>query len=312
MAASSDASAPSPLAGDRLTVGGAAPEIDLPDPEGRRVRLDPRSHPASVVVFTANGCPYARAWHDRIQAVAHEYAERDVPVLQIVSNEETDHPEDSLSAMRERVENGELAGPFLRDGDQAVARAFGATATPEIFVIDGTGIVRYHGAPDGDYDDPAQDAKWLRAALDDVLAGRSVAHPRTFPAGCSIKWRVDLLWWDGCPSHERAQDMLATTLAELGREDVAVGTVQVTTFDEARRLGLPGSPTFQVGRRDLFPADAAPSLTCRVYTRSDGRSAPLPEAAELAARLREALARPWDLPQWIDHRKPGPGERTGT
>ncbi|MBE3015975.1 thioredoxin family protein [Microbispora sp. NEAU-D428] len=288
----------------RLTVGDRAPLFELPDTAGAPVCLSPERSVATVVVFTANGCPFAHAWHDRIQQVARDYANRDVTVLQVVSNDETDHPEDSIAAMRERVAAGELAGPFLRDTDQWVAQAYGATATPEIFVIDRMGLVRYHGAPDGDLDDPAQNAGWLREALDDVLSGREVARPLTSPAGCSIKWRVELLWWDGCPTHEHAAEMLRGTLAELGRGDVHVAERQVTSREEAERLGFPGSPTFQVGRRDVFPGDAPPALTCRVYERADGRPSPLPDPADLAARLRGVLARPWDLPGWVDPRKP--------
>src|SRR3712207_2847156 len=187
----------------RLTVGDPAPSFALPDTEGAAVRLDPGAHAATVVVFTANGCPFARAWHDRVQDVARAYAGRDVAVLQVVSNDETDHPEDSLEGMRQRVAVGELAGPFLRDAEQSVAQAYGATATPEVFVVDRAGLVRYHGAPDGDHDDPAQDAAWLRAALDDVLAGREVARPLTSPAGCSVKWRIGLLSTARYPTHDR-------------------------------------------------------------------------------------------------------------
>jgi peroxiredoxin len=289
---------------DRLGVGDPAPSFALPGTDGELVRLEPQRFAATVVVFTANGCPFARAWHDRIQAVARDHAGRDVVVLQIVSNDDADHPEDSLDAMRERVAAGELAGPFLRDAEQEVARAYGATATPEVFVVDREGVVRYHGRPDADHDDPALDAGWLRDALDAVLAGREVALPSTSPAGCSVKWRAELLWWDGCPTHAAAAELLRTTLADLGREDVRVVERQVRTRDEAERLGFPGSPTFAVGRRDLFPTGAAPALSCRIYPRADGRSAPLPDAADLADRLRAALARPWDLPGWVDPRKP--------
>jgi peroxiredoxin len=288
----------------RLAVGDPAPLFELSDPDGTVVALEPAAHAASVVVFTANGCPFALAWHDRIQDVARDYADRDVAVLQVVSNDDADHPEDSIDAMRHRVAAGQLAGPFLRDGEQSAAQAYGATATPEVFVIDRTGVVRYHGAPDGNHDDPGQNAAWLRQALDDVLAGREVTRPVTSPAGCSMKWRVEVLWWAGCPTHEQAADLLRETLAELGRAEVRVVEREVRSREEAQLLGFPGSPTFQVGRRDLFPADAPGALTCRVYTRPDGRFSPLPDAADLTARLREALARPWDLPHWVDPRKP--------
>lgn len=290
----------------RLAVGDPAPLFDLPDVEGPAVRLDPAAAAATVVVFTANGCPYARAWHDRIQAVARDYAGRDVTVLQVVSNDDADHPEDSAEAMRQRVAAGDFAGPLLHDAEQSAARAYGATATPEVFVVDRAGILRYHGAPDGNYDDPSLDAAWVREALDDVLADREVARPVTSPAGCSLKWRVELLWWEGCPTHDEAGDLLEQILDEIGKGDVHVARREVRTRADAKRLGFPGSPTFQVGGRDLFPSDAAPALTCRVYGREDGRLAPLPDRVDLTARLRDVLARPWELPGWVDFRAQRP------
>jgi peroxiredoxin len=286
----------------RLTVGDPAPLFELPDVDGAVVRLAPAEAAATVVVFTANGCPYARAWHDRIQDVAREYADRDVTVLQIVSNDDNHHSEDSLESMRQRVAAGEFAGPLLHDAGQSAAQAYGATATPEVFVLDRDAVVRYHGAPDGDYDDPAQGAAWVREALDAVLAGREVARPSTSPAGCSIKWRVELLWWEGCPSHGDAAALLETTLDEIGKGAVHVARREVRRRSDAEALGFPGSPTFQVGGRDLFPSDAPPALTCRVYQRADGRSGPLPDGADLAERLRDVLARPWELPGWVDFR----------
>ncbi len=290
----------------RLAVGDPAPLFELPDVDGSAVRLDPTGAAATVVVFTANGCPYARAWHDRIQAVARDYAGRDVAVLQVVSNDDADHPEDSVDAMRQRVAAGDFAGPLLHDAEQSAAQAYGATATPEVFVVDRAGIVRYHGAPDGNYDDPSLDAAWIREALDDVLAGREPVRPVTSPAGCSIKWRVELLWWEGCPTHDEAGELLEQILDEIGKGDVHVSRREVRTRADAKRLGFPGSPTFQVGGRDLFPSDAAPALTCRVYEREDGRLAPLPDRADLTARLRDVLARPWELPGWVDFRAQRP------
>jgi hypothetical protein len=205
--------------------------------------------------------------------------------------------------MRQRVAAGEFAGPLLHDADQSVAQAYGATATPEVFVIDRAGVVRYHGAPDGANGDPSQNAAWVREALDDVLAGREVARPSTSPAGCSIKWRVELLWWEGCPSHGEAAEKLEQILDEIGKGDVHVVRREVRTRADAQRLGFPGSPTFHVGGRDLFPSEAPPALTCRIYPRADGLVAPLPDASDLADRLRDVLARPWELPGWVDFRK---------
>jgi hypothetical protein len=160
----------------------------LPDTDGNPTPLHVDGARAAVVVFTCNHCPYALAWHERLQAVARDYADRGVRFLQISSNDAARYPRDAPDAMRARVEAGEFATPYLYDETQEVARAWGAKTTPHVFVTDASGIV-YSGAPDSDYGDPNANAEWLRAALDDVLAGRPVAKPETKPVGCSIKWR---------------------------------------------------------------------------------------------------------------------------
>jgi peroxiredoxin len=161
----------------------------LPDTDGNAVSLHEDGAKAAVVVFTCNHCPYALAWHDRLQAVARDYADRGVRFLQINPNDAERYPKDSPEAMRARVQAGEFASPYLYDETQEVARAWGAAVTPHVFVTDASGIV-YNGAPDADHNDPSLNAQWLRDALDDVLAGRPVARPKTEPVGCSIKWRT--------------------------------------------------------------------------------------------------------------------------
>ena len=145
--------------------------------------------PATVVVFTCNHCPYALAWHDRIAQVARDYAARGVRVLAVNSNDATRYPKDSLEVMRERVAREDWPMPYLHDATQEVAREYGAKVTPDVFVLDAEGRLRYRGAPDGDYDNPGQRAEWLRDALDAVLGGAILARPETKPVGCSIKWQ---------------------------------------------------------------------------------------------------------------------------
>jgi peroxiredoxin len=170
-------------------IGDPAPVFTLPDAAG--AMHEPGGAPATVVVFTCNHCPYALAWHERIVAVARDYADRGVRVLAINSNDSERYPRDSLQAMRARVEQGEFEGvPYLRDESQDVARAYDAETTPDVFVLDRDGLLRYRGAPDADYEDPAQNAAFLRAALDAVLDGRAPDLPQTPPVGCSIKWKA--------------------------------------------------------------------------------------------------------------------------
>ena len=165
-------------------IGDAAPGFTLPDTNGDEHSLE---GPA-VVVFTCNHCPYALAWHDRIAAAARDYP--NVRFYAINPNDAERYPRDSLEAMRERVEReGDWPMPYLRDESQEVARAYGAKTTPDLFVVDGEGRLRYRGAPDPDHEDASLDAGWLREALDQVLAGEEVARPETDPVGCSVKWK---------------------------------------------------------------------------------------------------------------------------
>ncbi|HEX6714702.1 MAG TPA: thioredoxin family protein [Thermoleophilaceae bacterium] len=169
-----------------IAIGDKAPSFTLPDTNGGDVAF-PDGRP-TVVVFTCNHCPYALAWHDRLLAVASDYS--DVQTVLINPNDSERYPRDSFDAMRERLEReGPWPAPYVHDESQEVARAYGAKTTPDVFVFDADGILRYRGAPDADHMDDALNAAWLRAALDAVLAGRDVTEPETTPVGCSVKWK---------------------------------------------------------------------------------------------------------------------------
>ena len=171
-------------------LGRPAPPLELPDTSGAVLGLpDPGEASASIVVWTCNHCPYALAWHDRIVAVADEYAERGVRTLLVNSNDPERYPADSPEAMRERVEREDWTVPYLWDESQEAARAWGAETTPHVFVLDADLRLRYEGAPDSDHRDPAQRATWLRGALEAVLAGEEPELGATEAVGCSIKWK---------------------------------------------------------------------------------------------------------------------------
>lgn len=174
------------------SIGGTVTAFTLPRADGGDLTVDPAANTATVVVFTGNHCPYALAWHSRLDAVARDYSRRGVSVVQINANDEQRYPADSTAASATRVANGEFSGPYLRDLTQEVARAFGAQKTPDVYVLDGAGTVVYHGAPDADHENEGERAGHVRSALDDVLAGRLVARPQTPPVGCSIKWFAEI------------------------------------------------------------------------------------------------------------------------
>src|SRR5437763_5650539 len=149
-----------------LSVGDTAPQFELPATDGS-IHM-PDGSPATVVVFTCNHCPYALAWQDRIAHAARDYADRGVRFLAINSNDSERYPRDSYEAMQQRVAAEQWPLPYLHDAAQEVARAYGAQTTPDVFVLDSDGRLRYRGAPDFDYGDPSQGAAWLRQALDAV------------------------------------------------------------------------------------------------------------------------------------------------
>jgi peroxiredoxin len=172
-----------------VSIGAPAPDFQLSDTGGAKWSASDSGAPATVLVFTCNHCPYALAWQDRIAQAARDYAGRGVRFLAINANDSDRYPRDSYEAMRTRVAAEDWPMPYLHDATQEVAHAYGAKVTPDLFVLDSDLRLRYRGAPDGDYDDPAQNAEWLRDALDSVLAGQEPSRAETKPVGCSIKWK---------------------------------------------------------------------------------------------------------------------------
>jgi thiol-disulfide isomerase/thioredoxin len=170
-------------------LGDPVPAFTLTDTEGSAhgVPADP-APPATVLVVTCNHCPYVIAWNPRLRAVAEEYAPRGVRILAINANDASRYPADSPAAMARFVRDQSWPIPYLYDESQDVARALGAQVTPHVFVLDADQRLRYRGAPDADHQDPSQDARYLRDALDAVLAGDEPATATTRPRGCSVKW----------------------------------------------------------------------------------------------------------------------------
>jgi hypothetical protein len=101
--------------------------------------------------------------------------------------------------------------------------------------------------------------------------------------------KVELLWWEGCPSHPETLADLRTVLREEG-VDAEVELTEVETDEQARSERFPGSPTIRLDGEDAFPAqDGDPfSLTCRIYHLRDGRVSPTPDPEDIRAAVRRA------------------------
>ena len=105
--------------------------------------------------------------------------------------------------------------------------------------------------------------------------------------------RVELLFWDGCPSHPRALADLRAAMTDTGLDPGAVTVVEIRDDAAAARERFTGSPTIRVDGRDVVPSDAEPvQLACRVYRRRDGRVSPVPDPDDLRDALRRAHPTP--------------------
>jgi hypothetical protein len=101
---------------------------------------------------------------------------------------------------------------------------------------------------------------------------------------------VELLWWEGCPSTEKALADLRAIMSEVGLDPSAIELREVPTDDAAERESFVGSPTIRVDGRDIQPpADESAALSCRVYRLRDGRYSPTPDPDDVRDALKEAV-----------------------
>jgi hypothetical protein len=112
-----------------------------------------------------------------------------VRVVAVNSNNADSHPEDSFEEMQKRSREQGFTFDYLYDEPQAVARALEAERTPEVFVYDHDRWLRYHGTIDDNRDETGASQRYLRDALDAVLAGQDPPVAETPPVGCTVKWR---------------------------------------------------------------------------------------------------------------------------
>ena len=175
-----------------LPLGTKAPEFRLPDPHGKWVSSSDFSKaPALLVIFMCNHCPYVKHIQARFAEVAKEYQARGVAVVGINANDAENYPDDRPEKMTEEIKKAGYTFPYLYDESQAVARAYHAACTPDIFLFDGEQRLVYRGQ----FDDsrpgngrPVTGAN-LKAALDAILEGRAVPSEQKPSAGCNIKWK---------------------------------------------------------------------------------------------------------------------------
>ncbi len=181
-----------------LEINAAAPDFELPGVDGKTYRLqDFADAKALVVIFTCNHCPTAQAYEERIMKLHADYKEKGVALIAISPNDplavrldELGYSDlgDSFEDMKTLAKRRGFKFPYLYDGEtQVVSTAFGVLATPHVFIFDQERRLRYNGRID-DADIKPPKSHDARNAIEDVLAGRAVAVPKTRVFGCSTKW----------------------------------------------------------------------------------------------------------------------------
>ncbi len=173
-----------------LQIGDQAPRFELPGVDGRTYGLEEFvGTPLLVVIFSCNHCPYVQAYEDRMISIQRDYRPRGVQLIAINSNDDVNYPQDSFNAMVERATAKAFNFPYLRDANQVVAKAYGATHTPQLFVFDHGRKLRYTGKIDDNWQNPAAVKRhYLREALDALIEGGAPAEAETHAIGCTIKW----------------------------------------------------------------------------------------------------------------------------
>jgi len=173
-------------------LGMEAPAFRLPDTTGDMVSLDSfGAAPALLVVFLCNHCPFVKHVRDGLAGLVREYQSRGVAVVGISSNDVAAYPDDGPEKMAEEAKAAGYTFPYLYDESQEVAKAYGASCTPDFYLFDENRKLVYRGQMDDSRpgnDRPVTGAD-LRHAMEAVLAKRPVSPEQKPSIGCNIKWK---------------------------------------------------------------------------------------------------------------------------
>ena len=144
----------------------------------------------TLVVFTCNHCPWAKMWQSRVAEIGNAAVAAGLGAVAINANDPAAYPEDDFPEMKKRAKELKMKFPYVVDATSDVARAFGASRTPEAFLFDAEGKLVYHGTvDDSPKDATAVKDAWLKDAVNAVSTGKTVTTAETKSMGCSIKFR---------------------------------------------------------------------------------------------------------------------------
>lgn len=176
-----------------IAVGSSAPDFSLKNVDGATVALsDYADEKGVLVVFTGNTCPVAQAYEDRIIGLQNQFSPQGIQVVLINSNDPEVQPSDSFEEMQKKAAEKNYTFPYLKDEEQTVYPAYGASHTPEAFLLKNEGgghfVVIYTGAiDDNQKNEAAVTAPYVANAIRALLAGEIPNPTKTVAIGCGIK-----------------------------------------------------------------------------------------------------------------------------
>lgn len=177
-----------------MPLGFSAPNFNLPDTvSGKKLNLQElRGNVATLIMFICNHCPFVEHIQSELVKIGNEYPTRGVSVIAISSNDIQSYPEDSPEKMKITAESLGYNFPYLFDETQQVAKAYGATCTPDFFLFNSELKCVYRGQLDDarpGNNIPVTGVD-IRNAIESIIGGKSISNEQKPSIGCNIKWKA--------------------------------------------------------------------------------------------------------------------------
>jgi peroxiredoxin len=170
------------LCAQEFKVGSQVSDFQVRDLDGKAVAFSSLKGPITVVTFIATQCPVSNSYNQRMSELYKDYSQKNVKFIFVNANRS-----EPASEVRDHAKRVGFPFAVYKDPDNVLADRFDAQVTPESFVIDSSGVIRYHGSIDDSMNESRVHTRRLSAALDALLGGKAVPSTETKAFGCTIK-----------------------------------------------------------------------------------------------------------------------------